>query len=425
MSGEPTATDPSTPDGPNPTTNPEPAERRHRVRHPRRMIVPLLIAVLVFGGGYWYFRHQAMPPNPQASMAGLPPVEVTVSKPLVKNIVEWDEFTGQFEAVDSVEIRARVSGYLDSIHFEDGQMVNKGDLLFVIDQRPFQIALSSAQSALASANARLAFAKSELSRASKLRKSDFLSQSTYDQRMQEMQSAAADAQVATSSINAAQLNLTFTQITAPISGRIGRHEVSIGNLISGGEGGPTTLLTTIVSLDPIHFVFDMSEADYLAYQRAIKAGKLQNTRDNGVKVSAHLMDEKDWTLQGTLDFINNQVDRTAGTIRARAVFPNPGLLIAPGQFGRIRIPGSEPHDAIMIPDSAILSDQSQKIVMTVKPDNSVVPKVIRPGPFIDGLRVVREGLSPDDVIVIDGLTRVRPDVKVTPKQGRIETTASN
>jgi RND family efflux transporter MFP subunit len=425
MSGEPATTDSSNPGGSNPTANPEPAERRHRVRHPRRIIVPLLIAALVFGGGYWYFRDQKMAPNPEASAAGLPPAEVTVSKPLVKNIVEWDEFTGQFEAVDSVEIRARVSGYLDSIHFEDGQMVNKGDLLFVIDQRPFQISLSSAQSALTSANARLAFAKSELGRASKLRQSDYLSQSTYDQRMQEMQSASADAQVATSAINAAQLNLAFTQITAPISGRIGRHEVSVGNLISGGEGGPTTLLTTIVSLDPIHFVFDMSEADYLAYQRAIEAGKLQNTRDSGVKVSAHLMDENDWTLQGTLDFVNNQVNRTAGTIRARAVFPNPGLLVTPGQFGRIRIPGSEPHDAIMIPDSAILSDQSQKIVMVVQPDDSVAPRVIRPGPSIDGLRVVREGLSPDDVIVIDGLVRVRPGAKVTPHPGKIEATASN
>jgi RND family efflux transporter MFP subunit len=297
--------------------------------------------------------------------------------------------------------------------------------LFVIDPRPFQISLNSAQSALTSANARLAFAKQQLGRAAKLKQSDYLSQSTYDQRMQEMQSAAADAQVATAAINAAQLNLAFTRISSPSSGRIGRHQVSVGNLISGGDGGVTTLLTTIVSLDPIHFVFDMSEADFLAYQRAVQAGKLQSTRDNGVKVAAHLTDEKDWTLQGTLDFVNNQVDRTAGTIRARAVFPNPDMLITPGQFGRIRIPGSEPYDAILIPDSAILSDQSQKIVMTVNPDISVVPKVIRPGPGIDGLRVVREGLSPNDVIIIDGLMRVRPGAKVIPQQGKIVATEEN
>ncbi|HEY4163809.1 MAG TPA: efflux RND transporter periplasmic adaptor subunit [Dongiaceae bacterium] len=384
--------------------------------------MPLLLAALVFGGGYWYFRHQQMAPNPQASGATVPAVAVTVSRPLVKNIVEWDEFTGQFEAVDSVEIRARVSGYLDSIHFEDGQMVKKGDLLFVIDQRPFQISLSSAQSALTSANARLAFAKSELGRAAKLRQSDYLSQSTYDQRMQETQSASADAQVATSAINAAQLNLEFTQIASPISGRMDAHEVSIGNLISGGDAGATTLLANVVSLDPIHFIFDMSEADFLAYQRAIEAGKLQNTREGGVKVSAHLMDETKWSLQGTLDFVNNQVDRTAGTIRARAVFPNADLLITPGQFGRIRIPGSEPYDAIMIPDSAILSDQSQKIVMVVNPDDSVAPRVIRPGPAIDGLRVVREGLSKDDVIIIDGIMHVRPGAKVIPHPGKIEAT---
>jgi RND family efflux transporter MFP subunit len=259
-----------------------------------------------------------------------------------------------------------------------------------------------------------------LDRAQHLKQSDYTSQSTVDQRVQEMQSAAADAAVASSSIDAAQLNLNFSKITAPISGRIGAHEVSIGNLVIGGDSGTTTLLTTIVSLDPIHFDFDMSESDFLAYQRAAAAGKLESTRNSGIEVFAHLMDEKDWTLTGKLDFVNNQVDRTAGTIRARAVFPNPGLLITPGQFGRIRIPGSEPYQAILIPDSAILSDQSRKIVMTVAADGTVVPKPIRPGPTHDGLRIVRSGLSADDVIIIDGLLRARPGAKVLPKPGKIE-----
>ncbi|GAB2174849.1 efflux RND transporter periplasmic adaptor subunit [Dongia sp. agr-C8] len=372
----------------------------------------------MFGGGYWYFQHYQAPPQ-QAQAAPPPILPVTVSKPRVETITEWDEFTGQFEAVDSVEIRARVSGYLDKIGFEDGQMVKKGDLLFVIDPRPFEIALKSAQSSLASANARVALAKQQLGRAETLKQKDFTSQATLDQRQQEAVSAAADAQVAQSAINAAQLNLDFTRIEAPLDGRIGRHEVSLGNLIMGGDGGETTLLTTIVSLDPIRLVFDMSESDYLAYQRREQEGKMESKRES-LPVEAHLMDEKDWTLKGKMDFVDNQVDRSSGTIRARAVFPNPGMLITPGQFGRIRITGSEPHEAILIPDAAIVSDQSKKIVMTVEANGKVVPKVIRPGPNYQGLRIVRDGLSKDDVIIIDGLLRARAGATVKPEPGKIE-----
>ena len=385
----------------------------------RWILTCLVLGAVVFGGGYWYFQHREGAPQQQAQAAPLPVLPVTVSKPRVETITEWDEFTGQFEAVDSVEIRARVSGYLDRIGFQDGQMVKKGDMLFVIDPRPFEIALKSAQSSLASANARVALAKQQLSRAETLKQKDFTSQSTLDQRQQEAVSAAADAQVAQSAINSAQLNLDFTHIEAPLDGRIGRHEVSLGNLIMGGDGGETTLLTTIVSLDPIRLVFDMPESDYLAYQRREQEGKMQSKRES-LPVEAHLMDEKDWTLKGKMDFVNNQVDRSSGTIRARAVFPNPDLLITPGQFGRIRITGSEPHEAILIPDSAIVSDQAKKIVMTVDKDGKVAPKVIRPGPNYQGLRIVRDGLSKDDVIIIDGLLRARAGATVKPEQGKIE-----
>lgn len=396
-----------------------------RRRTPWRRAVPVLVALLAIAAGFGYFRHLESAPVAEAQAAAAPPPPVTVASPLLKNIVEWDEFTGQFAAVDEVDIRARVSGFLESIHFRDGQLVNKGDLLFVIDPRPFQIALTAAQSSLASAQARLDLAKLQLTRAEKLKQSDFTSQSTLDQRQQEMLSAAADTQVATAAISAAKLNLEFTQVTAPVSGRISAHRVSVGNLVTGGESGGSTLLTTIVSLDPIHFDFDMSEADFLAYQRAAAAGRLKSNRDSGIVVSAHLMDETDWRLQGTLDFVDNAVDRTAGTIRARAVFPNPDHLITPGQFGRIRIPGSDPYDAVLIPDSAILSDQSRKIVMTVGADGTVAPKVIRPGPMIDGLRIIREGLVGSDVIIVDGLLRARPGAKVTPQQGKIEAPAAN
>jgi RND family efflux transporter MFP subunit len=365
-----------------------------------------------------------MVPQADASAANvsIPPPAVTVAAPLYQEIVEWDEFTGQFAAVEYVELRARVSGYLQSIHFEDGQIVNKGDLLFVIDPRPYEIALASARAQLDEASARLDLANRQLTRAGRLRKEDFVAASTYDERAQEAASSTAAVEAARAAIRQAELDLEFTRITAPISGRIGQHRVSVGNLIADGGGNQATLLATIVSLDPIYFNFDLSEADFLAYQRAAASGRLRSTREGGAEVFAHLPDEEQWTIKGRLDFVDNQVDRATGTIRARAEFPKPNLLITPGQFGRIRIPGSEPYKAIMIPDSALVTDQSNRLVMTVTDDGTVVPKQVRPGPGYDplGLRIIREGLEPTDRIIINGLLRARPGAKVAPEPGKIE-----
>jgi RND family efflux transporter MFP subunit len=352
-----------------------------------------------------------------------PPPSVVVSKPLVKQITEWDEYTGQFAAIDSVELRARVSGYLQAIHFEDGQIVHQGDLLFEIDPRPFQIALASAKAQLEQARAAYDLALAEMKRAEALRKNDFTSASTYDERVQQARNAAASITVAQAAVDAAALDLEFTRITAPVSGRISAHAISVGNLVTGGSGGGTTLLTTIVSLDPIHLLFDISEANLLAYQRAIAEGRLSSVRDGSVEVQAQLMDEKKWSLKGTLDFIDNQVDRTAGTIRVRAVLPNPDLLITPGQFGRVRIPGSQPYEAVLIPEAAVVSDQARKIVLTVADDGTVKPKLVRLGPNRGpDLRIVREGLDPNDRVIISGLLRARPGAKVTPEDGRIDLT---
>ena len=345
-----------------------------------------------------------------------------MAAPLQREITEWDEYTGQFSAVDYVEMRPRVSGYIESVHFKDGQLVKADDLLYIIDPRPFEITLKSAQAQLERAKAQRDVAQRQLERVGKLRKSDFAAATDYDERLSE--SAAADAGVASAqaALESAQLDLEWTHVTAPISGRIGRNTVTEGNLVVGGSGVNATLLATIVSLDPIYLDFDMSESDFLAYQRASAAGTMQSTRDTAVPVFARLFDEDDWSLKGNLNFVDNRVDRDAGTIRGRAVFPNPDALITPGQFGRLRIPGSEPHEAILIPDSAILTDQSRKIVMTVGADGTVVPKIVRPGPFYDelGLRIVREGLDRTDQIVINGLMRARPGAKVTPVPGKIE-----
>ena len=344
----------------------------------------------------------------------------TVSPPLQKEITEWDQFTGQFQAVDFVEIRARVAGYLTEIHFQDGQTVKKGDLLFVIDPRPYEAALASMRAQLSQAEAQVDLAQVQLKRSTELRKRDFEPASSYDQRVSDLKVATAAVEAAKAGIRTAELNVEFTRIIAPMAGRISRHQVSIGNLITGGEGGTATLLTTIVSLDPIYFNFDMSESDYLAYQRATEKGLMRSTRDNTVAVSLHLTDEKGWPHEGRMNFVENRVDRSSGTIRVRAVFPNPNLLFTAGQFGRIRIPGSEPYKAILIPDAAVVTDQSRKMVLTVNDENVVVPKIIRPGPSYEGLRIVRSGLLPTDKVIINGLMRARPGTKVAPKPGTIE-----
>ena len=351
------------------------------------------------------------------------PPAVTVSAPLKKEIVEWDEFTGQFAAVDYVEVRARVSGYLTEIHFEDGQMVKQGDLLFVIDPRPYEATLAAARAQLGQGMAQLDLAQKQLERSSELKTKGFEPVANYDQRVSEVKVAAASVESAKAAIRSAELNVEFTQIKAAVSGRISNHLVSVGNLVSGGEGSSTTLLTTIVSLNPIYFNFDMSESDYLAYQRATQKGLMKSTRDNSVAVSLHLTDEKGWPHEGKLNFVDNQVDRLSGTIRVRAAFANPDFFFTAGQFGRIRIPGSEPYEAILVPDSAVVTDQSRKIVMTVRDDGTVEPKVVRAGPSYDNLRIIRDGLTASDRIIIDGLMRARPGAKVTPQPGKIELSA--
>jgi RND family efflux transporter MFP subunit len=352
----------------------------------------------------------------RSSAATAPPAapEVTVAHPRAQMLVEWTEFTGRFEAIEWVDLRARVSGHLRSVDFRDGQIVEKGQLLFLIDPRPFEVALDRARADLASAQAQLDLADLEFTRIDNLSNSPAFSQANYDQRMQEKRAAEATLASARAAVAQAQLDLEYTRIYAPVSGRISDRRADIGNLIT-----EQTLLTTIVSLNPIYFTFDMSEADFLAYQRAVLSGELPSTRDRATLVNVKLVDEEDWSRQGRMNFVDNVVDRGSGTVRARAEFLNRDLLIAPGQFGTIRIPGSPEYEAILIPDEAIVTDQSQKLVMTVTRDNRIEPRVIRPGPTEMGLRIVRRGLSADDRIVINGLLRVRPGLEVTPLPGEI------
>jgi RND family efflux transporter MFP subunit len=351
-----------------------------------------------------------------AAQATPPPPEVTVATPLVRRLTEWDEFTGRFDPIQQVEIRARVAGYLQEIGFEDGDDVEAGQVLFVIDPRPYQATVDHVKAEIAQAEARLKLAELEQGRAAQLVTTSAVAKATLDERNAELQAARAALAASEAELRQAELNLGFTRVTAPFAGRASARRVDVGNLVDNA-----TLLTTIVQLDPIYLAFDMSESDFLAYQREVARGELASTRSRETVVEAHLTDEHEWRHKGTMSFVDNIVDQGTGTIRARAVFPNPDGLITPGQFGRVRIPGSPEHDVIVIPDAAIVTDQSRKMAMTVDAEGVVLPKIIRPGPSQPGgLRIVRDGLTAGDRIVINGLIRARPGAKVTPKEGSIE-----
>jgi RND family efflux transporter MFP subunit len=354
-------------------------------------------------------------PPPQA--VTLP--TVTVAEPLSKSVTEWDEYTGRFEAVQSVDVRARVSGYLTQIAFKDGQIVKAGDLLFVIDPRPFELSLEEAKATLARAQTQQDLANIDLDRVARLLPSRAVSQQDYDSRLQKKKDADAAVQGAEATVRSADLDLSFTRIVSPIAGRISAKNIDVGNLVTGGNNGSATLLTTVVALNPIRFTFDASEAAYLRYNRLAQNGQRASSRDVANPVYVRLADETQWTRRGKMDFVDNQVNARTGTIRGRAIFPNDDMFLTPGVFGRLRLLAQPEHVALLIPDSAILSDQSRKVVALVSTDGTVEFRPIVLGPIEDGLRVVREGLMPRDRIVIEGLQRVRPGGKVDAKDGKI------
>ncbi|HYP62333.1 MAG TPA: efflux RND transporter periplasmic adaptor subunit [Acidocella sp.] len=358
----------------------------------------------------------------QAALAPPPPPAVTVSPALVTRTADWAAFTGQFSAVNSVEIRAQVSGYLTEIHFTDGQIVHKGDLLFVIDPRPYQIQLEQAQASLLAAQAQLAFAQKETRRLSVLQSSGAATVESYDQRVQDQAAAQAAVDQAQAAVQSAQLNLQFCHITAPFTGRISAHRMSIGGLVNGGpNAADSTLLTTIVSLDPIYLDFDMSEDDYLAYEHYLHSaqpgGKVDDT------VQAELSDENFYPRKGKLNFIDNAIDESSGTMHVRATFANPDLAITPGDFAQLRLPIAAPRKVLLVPDEALQADQSNQVLMTVAPDGTVVSKIVTTGALVEGLREIESGISPSDKIVINGLMRAWPGTKVTPELGSITANA--
>lgn len=346
-----------------------------------------------------------------------PPPAVTVAEPTKRKIIDYDEYAGRFVAIDSVEVRARVSGYLEKVFFTDGQLVKQGDLLFSIDKRPFQNTLDQARANLATARSNLAYTEADYQRGQALVRDKTITDQTFEQRAQAARNAQASVASGEAAVRQAELDLEFTELRAPVAGRIGDRRVSPGNLVTGGTSGGTTLLAMIVSNDPIRFEFTFDEASLLRYKRAYAGTEALATRGVGTPVDIKLIDEPDFSHQGKIDFLDNAIDRSTGTIRGRGIFDNKDGAFTPGMFGRIRIPASPPADALLVPDTAIGSEQTRKYVLVVGPDNTVAQKYVTLGQVTpDKLRAIKEGIAPDDKIIVNGLMRARPGQKVTPQQ---------
>jgi RND family efflux transporter MFP subunit len=356
--------------------------------------------------------------------AAPPPPAVTVAKPVQRTIVDQDEYVGRFVAVDMVEIRARVSGYLEQVHFRDGQIVKQGDLLFTVDKRPFQNTLNQAKANLVLAKSNLTFTEADFARAQQLLRDRTISEQVYDQRAQAYRNAQASVNANEAMVKQAELDLEFTELRSPITGRIGDRRVTQGNLVTGGTGGNTTLLATIVSLDPIRLEFTLDESAYLRYERLSSDGKDVTSREASVNVSLKLIDERDFAHRGYMDFVDNVIDRASGTIRARAQFSNPDGVFTPGMFARVRVPGSPAYATLLLPDGAILSEQARKYVLAVDGEGVARQKYVTPGELVDGMRVIKEGLAADDRVIVNGLMRARPGVKVNAQEQGPPATAS-
>ncbi|WP_299297027.1 efflux RND transporter periplasmic adaptor subunit [uncultured Tateyamaria sp.] len=375
------------------------------------MRLSLRSAVLLF----W-----ALCAGPTFAQQGPPPV--TAAKPVVKTIVEDDEFVGRFAASAEVDVRARVSGFLDEIHFTDGSLVAKDQLLFTIDQRQFRTALRQARAQIDVAEATFTFAEEQLQRAEALIGNGTIPQSVVDERREAFLSSQGALEQARAALELAELDLEYSEIRAPMAGRIDQALIDAGNLVNANE----TLLTSIVATDPIHFLFDIDERYFLAYARDARArGSVLQEGASGLNVRVSLSDARIPPQEGQLDFSENRIDEATGTMRVRAVLPNPDEVFTPGLFGRVNVPGSLPYDGVLIPDAAIVSDQNRRLVMSLDAEGNVIPLPIRPGPRIDGYRVVRDGLDGSETIVIEGLMRARPGSVVSPDVVELPLVAEN
>ncbi|TMJ11939.1 MAG: efflux RND transporter periplasmic adaptor subunit [Alphaproteobacteria bacterium] len=369
----------------------------------KRVLFPFLLALALAGCG-----------GSDAEQAGPPPaMPVTVAAPIAQDVVDWDDYVGRFEAIQNVEVKPRATGFLQAVHFRDGQYVEKGQLLFTIDARPSQAALAQSQAQLARAQATLANARTELARSRALASQRAASTEEVEQRQAAVRTGEADVAAARAAIRAQQLNVGFTRVVAPISGQVSERRVDPGNSVTADQ----TVLTTIVSTDPLHFAFEGSESLLLKYQRQAGGGAA------GGQVRIRLQDEASYVHAGRVDFIDPVVNTGAGTVRARAVVPNPTGLLKPGMFGHMRLAASQSYRALLVPDTAIVTDAARRVVYVVDKAGTVIARPVELGPLTGNLRVVRSGLAPNERIIIAGLQRARPGQKVIPRVGRIPVVA--
>ncbi|HEY0791784.1 MAG TPA: efflux RND transporter periplasmic adaptor subunit [Chthoniobacterales bacterium] len=373
-----------------------------------------LTALLLAAG--WLAGAGCKPSSSTAGAAPPPPPPVTVAKPIQKEIVEWDEYTGRTDAVESVDIRPRVSGYIDNITFKAGDLVNKGDLLFVIDPRPYQAVLDQDNANLRSADTQRQLQAANLARAERLFQTRVSSKEEYDTSLAQKNQAEAQYYQAQATVNAAQLNLDFTQIKAPISGRISRELVTVGNLVQGDS----TVLTTVVSVDPIYAYFNVDERTIQKYIDQVKHDQRPDSRITDTPVYLQLENETGFPHEGIIDFINNTYNSSTGTLQIRGRFHNDDGFLLPGAFVNIRLPGTPKFQGLLITDRAVGTDQGQKFVLVVDSANTVQSRPVELGPLVEGLRVVRSGLGPEDVVIINGLVNARPGGKVTPQPGHMD-----
>ena len=363
--------------------------------------VPLL--ALVVGIAFWE--------SEPSTAAGPPTPTVTVAQPIERNVNQWDDYVGRFEASRSVEVRPRVSGQIVAVHFTDGATVRQGQLLFTIDPRPFAAALAEARAAVASAQSELSLAEINLGRAQRLLAEEAVSQSSVDQLVGRVRSARAALEAARARVQARALDVEFTQVRAPIGGRISDRRIDAGNLVGANE----TLLTTINALDPIYFSFDVPESLFLKNAR-----QRQSDGVSGQTAEIRLQDEAAYNWKGRLDFTDNGISQNSGTIRARVVVPNPNYFLAPGMFGNMRLTDGGTTAALLVPDAAIRTDQARKIVLTVGKDGTVAAKPVETGPLVAGLRVIRSGLSKADRVVVQGVQFAMPGSKVNTRVTQVQ-----
>ena len=347
--------------------------------------------------------------------AAPPPTQVSVASALERKVSEWDEFTGRLEAVESVQLRPRVSGYIESVNFSEGSIVNKGDLLFVIDQRPYRATLDKAQAELNRATARADLARTDVTRSEKLLAIKAVSQEEYDSRINAARESQAAVEGARAAVESAQLDFSFTRVTAPISGRVSKAEVTAGNLVTGGATG-ATILTTVVSIDPIYVSFEGDEQVYLKYNELARRGVRSSSREAANPVQMGLANEEGYPHNGQMVFVDNQIDSRTGTIRARATFDNKDGFFTPGLFARVKLQGHNSFQAVLVDDRAIGTDQSQKFVYVIDASNKVAYRTVKIGRVTDGLRIIEEGLAPGENVVVNGLQRVHPGAIVAPEK---------